>query len=57
MLLEIRATTIVVKYNGEQKCTGDRGERSEFAAARVFIPDPWHDAADATIDDAYLLPQ
>jgi len=56
VLLQIRANVLAVYYNGELKCQGDRGERSEFTNARVFMPDPWHDAADATVDDAYLKP-
>jgi hypothetical protein len=54
--LQIRASSMEVLYNGESKCTGERGERALFTNARVFMPDPWHDAADATVDDAYLLP-
>ena len=52
--LEVRANNLEVFYNDESKCIGARAERTTFANARVFMPDPWHDAADATIDDAYL---
>lgn len=54
--LDINADGIEVFYNDVSKCTGTRGERTAFTAARVFAPDPWHEAAQGTIDDFYLLP-
>ena len=56
VLLEIRPTGIEVFYDTVSKCTGARGGRTEFPNARVFAPDPWHEAAQGTIDDFYLLP-
>merc|ERR1712167_547483 len=44
-----------VYYDDVLKCEGDRGERSEFANAQVFAWDPWHDAANAVVDDFYIL--
>jgi len=54
--IDINPNNLEVFYNDVSKCTGDRGARQEFANARVFASDPWHDAANAVIDDLYVLP-
>jgi len=54
--IDINPENLQVYYNDELKCEGNRGERSEFTNAQVFASDPWHDAANAVVDDLYILP-
>ena len=44
-----------VSYNGELKCEGN-AQLTRNSNARVFASNPWHEAAQGTIDDFYLLP-
>merc|ERR1711939_843078 len=47
--MEMTAAGIEVKYNGESKCSSDNRDRTNFDGIKVYSSDPWHTAADATI--------
>ena len=55
VLIEMTPSKVEVFLNGVSKCVGKRTGRTPFTNVSVYASDPWHDAAEATIDNIFIL--
>ena len=53
----VRLWRTQVSVNGVSKCDGVRKDRRAFRTAHVYVSDPWHAPALATIDNLIMVRQ
>merc|ERR1719420_2678957 len=49
------ADKLEVFYNGESKCSGDRGDRTNFDGIKVYATDPWHEVAAGSLQNLRVI--
>merc|ERR1712146_161608 len=53
--LDMTAGGMEVFYNGESKCSEAGRDRTNFNNVQIYSSDPWHTAADATIQNLRIV--